>query len=92
MSGKGVFVLHAVPLFVVTPVLHGDDTQTHARNTAIKKKKKKYWIERLRETVFYRHVDKGPKQRALRAGSGSNQYFFFLSIITIPRLITLFLR
>lgn len=40
MSGKGVFVLHAVPLFVVTPVLHGDDTQTHARNTAIKKKKK----------------------------------------------------
>lgn len=83
MSGKGVFVLHAVPLFVVTPVLHWDDTQTHARTDATvkygyqEKKKKIYWIERLRETVFYRHVDKGPKQRTLRAGSCSNQYSFF---------------
>lgn len=32
MSGKGVFVLHAVPLFVVTPVLHGDDTQNTREN------------------------------------------------------------
>lgn len=83
MSGKGVFVLHAVPLFVVTPVLHGDDTQNtrenkrHGEIRLSGKKKKKYWIERLRETVFYRHVDKGPKRRTLRAGSCSNQYIFF---------------